>query len=176
MKVFTTEKRKKLQELYEAYRDYVYWTGFYIVHDEYDAEDIVQSTFLKISRVLDTIDPAQEEKTKIFLNAVTRNTAIDYYRKKQKRNEELNEADKIYEATDKKLVEDIVVDNDTYKRLHQKIDGLPKKYADMLVLYYFFDLQIKEIAILLSLSEANAYTRMCRAKSLLLEAMGDTEE
>lgn len=66
MKVFTTEKRKKLQELYEAYRDYVYWTGFYIVHDEYDAEDIVQSTFLKISRVLDTIDPAQEEKRRYF--------------------------------------------------------------------------------------------------------------
>ncbi|MDE6608755.1 MAG: RNA polymerase sigma factor, partial [Lachnospiraceae bacterium] len=82
--MFTTQKRKKLQSLYENYRDYVYWISYNVVHDEYDAEDIVQNSFLKVGGMLDYFEPDQEDKTKMLLSAITKNTAIDYYRKKQK--------------------------------------------------------------------------------------------
>jgi len=56
MNIFTTQKRKKLHKLYETYRDYMYGISYSVVHDVYDAEDIVHNSFLKISRVLDDID------------------------------------------------------------------------------------------------------------------------
>ena len=177
MNLFTTQKRKKFHEIYETYRNYMYGISYSVVHDEYDAEDIVHNSFLKLGRILDSIDMTQTEQTKMFLGTVVRNTAIDYYRKKQKHieTEGTNDPDQIEEILDKKQLETIVIDNYNYERLMKKIDELPAKYRDMLVMHYLFDLPIKEIAVQLSLSEANAYTRMCRAKSLLLKAISEEE-
>ncbi len=161
--------------MYETYREYMYWASYSVVRDEYDAEDIVHNSFLKVGRVLDEIDLDNEEKTKMYLITVARNTAIDYYRKKQRMNEVegINASDLLEEILDVRHPENIVIDHLNYQSLIQKIGELPKKYADILILFYLFDLSVKEIAIQLSLSEANAYTRMCRAKSLLRQEMGE---
>jgi len=114
----------------------------------------------------------------MFLGTVVRNTAIDCYRKKQKHieTEGSSDPDQIEEVLDKRQLEAIVIDNYNYERLLKKIDELPKKYRDMLVMHYLFDLPVKEIAVQLSLSEANAYARMCRAKNLLQKAMQEEED
>lgn len=156
----------------------MYWVSYSVVRDEFDAEDVVHNSFLKIGRVIDEIDTEDEEKTKMYLITVARNTAIDYYRKKQRMTEVegINTLDNMEEILDLRHPENIVIDHLNYQGLLQKIEKLPKKYADVLTLFYLFDLSIKEIAVQLSLSEANAYTRMCRAKSLLREEMGDLGE
>ena len=177
--MFTTQKRKKLQSLYENYRDYVYWISYNVVHDEYDAEDIVQNSFLKVGGMLDYFEPDQEDKTKMLLSAITKNTAIDYYRKKQKHieREGSSDPDIIEEILDARQLEDIVIDNYNYENLMKKIEKLPEKYKEMLIMHYLFGLPVKEIAVQMSLSENNAYTRICRARSLLKEMMEmDNEE
>ena len=82
MMLFDTEERTKFKELYETYRDYMYWISYSIIHNKQDAEDSVHNAFLKIIRVLDKIDLEQPEKTKMFLTIIAKNTAIDFYRKK----------------------------------------------------------------------------------------------
>lgn len=176
--MFTTQKRKKLQYLYENYRDYVYWISYNVVHDVDDAEDIVQNSFLKVGRMLDYFETEQEDKTKMLLSAVTKNTAIDYYRKKQKHieREGSSDPDILDEILDAKQLEDIVIDNYNYEHLMKKIEKLPEKYKEMLVMHYLFDLPVKEIAVQMSLSENNAYTRICRARTLLKESMEKDKE
>ncbi|MDE6608136.1 MAG: sigma-70 region 4 domain-containing protein, partial [Lachnospiraceae bacterium] len=74
-------------------------------------------------------------------------------------------------------LEDIVIDNYNYENLMKKIEKLPEKYKEMLIMHYLFGLPVKEIAVQMSLSENNAYTRICRARSLLKEMMEmDNEE
>lgn len=149
MNMFTTQKRKKLQYLYENYRDYVYWISYNVVHDVDDAEDIVQNSFLKVGRMLDYFETEQEDKIKMLLSAITKNTAIDYYRKKQKHieREGSSDPDILDEILDAKQLEDIVIDNYNYEHLMKKIDKLPEKYKEMLVMHYLFDLPVKEIAV-----------------------------
>lgn len=176
--MFTTQKRKKLQYLYENYRDYVYWISYNVVHDVDDAEDIVQNSFLKVGRMLDYFETEQEDKIKMLLSAITKNTAIDYYRKKQKHieREGSSDPDILDEILDAKQLEDIVIDNYNYEHLMKKIEKLPEKYKEMLVMHYLFDLPVKEIAVQMSLSENNAYTRICRARTLLKESMEKDKE
>ena len=128
--------------------------------------------------MLDYFETEQEDKTKMFLNTVTKNTAIDYYRKKQKHieREGSSDPDIIEEILDARQLEDIVIDNYNYQCLMQKIDKLPEKYKDMLVMHYLFGVPVKEIAVQMSLSENNAYTRICRARNLLKEIMEKDKE
>ena len=57
---------------------------FYIkskVSNEHDAEDILQSVFMKVFKHLDSL--GYKEATKAWLYQITRNSIIDFYKKKK---------------------------------------------------------------------------------------------
>jgi len=170
MMIFDTEERAKFKELYETYRDYLYWISYNIIKNKHDAEDCVHNSFMKVSKVLYKIDLQQPEKTKMFLTIIAKNTAIDFYRKKKKR-QDWEEADNFEEIVDWNRVEENIIDEYNYQCLIKEINNLPEKFRDVLRLRYLFDLTIKEIAEQMSASETNIYARICRAKQLLLEAL-----
>ena len=170
-----TEERAKFEKLYETYRDYLYWVSYDIIKNKHDAEDCVHNSFMKISKVLDKIDLTQPDKTKMFLAIITKNTAIDLYRKKKKR-QDWEEPENFEEIVDWNQVEENIIDEYNYQCLLNEIDNLPEKFRDVLRLRYVFDLAIKEIAEQMSTSENNIYARICRAKKLLLEALAKRED
>ena len=170
MMIFDKEERAKFKELYETYKDYLYWISYNIIKNEHDAEDCVHNSFMKVSKVLDRIDPHHPEKAKMFLAIIAKNTAIDFYRKKKKR-QDWEGTDNFEELVDWRQVEENIIDEYNYQCLIKAIDDLPEKFRDVLRLHYVFDLTIQEVAEQLSTTENNIYARICRAKKLLLEEL-----
>lgn len=171
----TEEESNKFEELYKTYRNYMYWTIYKIIKDEHEAEDVLHNAFIKISKIVNRIDTENEEKTKMFMATIARNTAIDCYRKKQKLRG-VEERETLDNQTDWNRVENNFIDKYNYQCLVKKIEALPEKYKDALRLRCLYGLSIKETAEQLSISENNAYARVCRAKRMLLAAIENKEE
>ncbi len=181
MKIFNTEeKSKKFRALYETYRQDMYWIGYRVLHDSHEAEDVVQSSFLKLSKVLDEIGEVDEERTKILISVVARNTAIDYYRKRKQQSaeavEELERKEAGRNLSERNQTEAKVIEEYEYRNLLQCIEKLPAKYRDVLRLRYLCELSVSAIARQLSISEANVYARISRGKHMLQKAIQGIEE
>ena len=76
--------RRKFEELYKKYRQTMYYTAYRILQNVDDAEDVVQTAFLRIINHLDDIDENDEPKTKSYVSIITQNLALDVYRKKKR--------------------------------------------------------------------------------------------
>lgn len=77
------------EEAYDRYSPTLYGIVLNIIHDEQQAQDILQDAFVKVWKKIHAFDPSKGRFFTWLLN-LTRNTAIDAYRKKQR-----NPADKI---------------------------------------------------------------------------------
>lgn len=63
------------------------------LHHPQDAEDACLTSWEKVIKNLDKIDKIDCQKTKSFLVIIVERTAIDLYRKNQKKNQKVQEMD-----------------------------------------------------------------------------------
>ena len=94
---------------------------------------------------------------------MVKNTAISIYRKRKR--------DLFLDFERETNYEEIMVDNINSlidaKLIAEKINELPDKYKDVLVLKYFNELSNKEIAVILNITELVVRKRIERARKLL---------
>src|SRR6266566_4271290 len=130
------------------------------IPDEYNADDILQETFLKIHTRIDTL--RDEEKLQSWMYQIARNAIADYYRE-QKATVELSEA--------LLLPEEPLVDDDIVKELipsvKAMIGSLPDEYREALILTEYEGLTQRELAERLGLSLSGAKSRVQRAREKL---------
>ncbi len=69
------------------------------------------------------------------------------------------------------MVEQVVVQRETDDELISAIMELPIKYREVIYLYYYEELPIKEIAVLTEVGDSTVKTRLRRAKELLKERL-----
>ncbi len=128
--------------------------AFNYTRDRYHSEDIVQETFFKLYRTHKDFE--NEEHLKYWLIRVTINNSLDVIRKKQK----------------EMLIDDEYVNNfpdntelDSDKgQIFSCILELKESYKTIIILHYYDNYSIKEIASILNISETNALTRLNRAR------------
>lgn len=155
----TPEERSKFEQLYIEYRGLMYHVAYEILHNEQDAEDAVHQAFVKVAENIKKVDEAVCPKTKSYVVTIVENRAIDVYRLKTRHEE--------------------VPLNDETVGLHVEYAGsydlaqcfakLPPKYREILILKHRHGFTNKEIAKMLSLTEANAIKLEQRAKGKLFE-------
>lgn len=125
-----------------------------------DAEDIFQEVFLKLYRYQEHIE--SEEHLKAWLIRVTVNECHSQARTAYKRHEIPAEdvilLDQAVDSFEEKLKKD---------EIYRKVKSLPKNYREVILLYYYEGLSIKEIAELLQIKENTVKTRLLRARTRL---------
>ena len=139
---------------YEMYKNMLYSIAYTYVKNKDDAEDVVQDVFmkyLKSNNVFPTLD-----NEKFWLIKVVINTAKTHVTRIWKKKVNLND-EYINKVADKKEKRD----NDLFK--------LPSKYKDVIVLFYYEDLSIKEISSALKITEANVKKRLERGRNIIKE-------
>ena len=60
--------------------------------------------------------------------------------------------------------------------LNEMIESLPKEYMEVIVLRYFEDMKIKDLAEVLNINESTAKTRLYKALKILKEDMVEDYE
>ena len=160
-------KKDFFYDIYEKYKYLMFSIAMDVLNDKFAAEDAVQEAFLKIIKNSNKIDDINSNRTKRLIITITKNSAIDIYRKQKKRWNTEIEMDKIVDLEKS----DIYTIEDNEKFL--EIEGLPDIYKEVLILKYASEFTNTEIAELLETSEMNIRKRISRARKLLKQKLDE---
>lgn len=145
-----------MDKMVAQYGDSLLRMSFLYLKDFHLAQDAVQDTFLKIYKSYGSFKGYSSEKTwiiRININVCKNYMRINWW----------NKTDGI------EILENIVSDKsntDDYM-LMETIMKLSKKYREVILLYYYQELKIREIAQVLHIPEASISTRLKRAREKL---------
>ena len=148
--------------LYNRYIDRVHRICYRIVLDVSQVQDCVQEVWLKVFRNLDRF--RCRESFAAWLNTVTANTAIDYYRKWIRQRNRLN-SDKVHikvvvdERTGDQQLDKALI----HQRVHEALKEMSVNQRTALILRYFEDMPMAEIARILGCSEGTVRTHIRRS-------------
>lgn len=126
-----------------------------------DAEDILQSVFLKLWKYDKSFESAEHlDKwlTRVTVNE-SKNLLRSPFRKQQVPLDEIESAAAFSQESD----------YDLFKAVTQ----LPQKLRTVIHLFYYEDMPVKEIASLLKLRESTVKTRLSRGRAQLKDQLGD---
>lgn len=143
------------------------------VKDENDTDEITVNVFSKVLSKLDLFDPQFQFKTWIL--TIAQNTVIDFWRKKNRENEDSNDSLDEVKNQFAKSPEELLISEEEQQKILQIIATLDAKNQDIIRLRFFEEKSIKEIAEELNLSVANTKVRIMRAKKVLAELLKDNE-
>lgn len=143
------------------------------------AEDVVQDSFIKVFKHLDSL--VDEEKMEPWIKTIVRRTALDYLRKERKWNEQAK-IDVYYEKEqiDSQTLTEKKFQEEAWKKdvLHL-ISKLKGKHAEVLLLKLIDEQTDEDIALLLHMSVGTVKSRIHRAREQLKKLMelgGVTDE
>ncbi len=173
------EAAKKLERLYQKYKNLMYHEAFAILKDHAQTEDAIQQSFVKIIANIDKVDEKDEPKTRNYLVIICRNTAIDMY--KGRLYLAGDEANLDYENEEEPVVDyvepaQIVIGKETIARITKAIGELPEIYRDVILLESLHSHTKEEIAKILNVSYETVKKRSLRARKMLLEALEKEED
>jgi len=154
------------QQRYEALvRDLhadVYRYAYWLVKDKAVAEDIVQETFLRAWKSLDSLK--DQKAAKAWLITILRRENARRFERKQF---DLVDMDDVSLA-DEGLNEEIKAE---HRELHKLMEGLSEEYREPLMLQVMFGFSGDEIAEQLELNKNTVMTRLFRARNQLKTAL-----
>ncbi len=154
------------EELMKIYKDYLYKMAFLYVKNEHDALDVCQETILNAYLGISKLKNTTYFKTwitKILINIVHNKNRYD------NRFQNISVEDITLEIS----YEDIEVKLDLY----DVIDTLEDKYKTPIILQYFYDLPISNIAKIMECNENTIKSNIRRGKMKMYEQLkGDKYE
>lgn len=155
-------------EIYHRYYRLVYFVAYELCHNDADAKDVMQETFVKVKS--NAKDLQDKDKFKYWLNAVTVSKCKDLFKKNKYGNvDHQNPYVRNHQVESRRymLPEKQLHFNSDKKLLYKFIERLPESQREIVVLKYFSDLSIQEIAKILEVSEGTVKSRIHYAKSTL---------
>lgn len=80
----TQNEKDSFLELYDTYKDLLYWIALKKTNSIEDAEECVQETFFYVAKHFDKIGEIKSKRTKCYLSTIVTGFAIDIYNDFQK--------------------------------------------------------------------------------------------
>ena len=158
-----------LDELMEEHSGYLVKIAYLYVKNWSTAEDIVQDVFITFYQKQAQF--RQEASLKTYLTTMTANRSKDYLRSWKRKKDVVFET--IFAKSDS--VEQSFIQQEQLQELEKHLFDLPLKYREPLILYYYNEWPISDIAAFLNLNENTVKTHLRRAKQQL-KAYFDSNE
>lgn len=158
-----TDAFKRLESFIIEHREAHYRLAYSYVRNKENALDIVQDSILKALKSIDRLEEITYLKTWFYRIIV--NTSIDFIRKHQR----VSIMDDDVLSVHLPPLEDEMTDMD----LQEAIDQLPPKYKTLIILRFFEDLKIEEIAAITDQNINTVKTRLYSALKKLRIEVGE---
>ncbi len=157
-----SSQEQKLKRFVEEYQTELLRLCFLYLRDAELARDAVQETYLKAYRALDSFRGECGEKT--WLTRIAVNTCRDMHRSAW------------FRHTDRRVTPDMLpaASGNAEERDEDvllAVMALPVKLREAVLLYFYQDMSVKEIAQALKLSAPAVFARLDRAKKKLRAAL-----
>ncbi|SOC21116.1 RNA polymerase sigma (SigV) subunit [Ureibacillus xyleni] len=157
------------EELVETYAESLIQVAYSYVKNKQMAEDIVQDVFIKAFEKKSQFRGDSSYKT--YLYKMTINRSYDYLRSWSYRNYLLTNTFSNLFGVQNSL-DDFLVLEDERAMIGNEVLKLKPKYREVVILFYFKELKIEEIASILDCSINTVKTRLSRARNMLKERLG----
>ena len=151
---------QEYKRLTNLYIDMVYRVALNGCKNKYDADDIVQETFLKLLKCKKQFESDEHVRNWLLRVAV-------------------NECNSMWNSSwHKKVVlkdeqyEKMVFETQEQSDLYDLVMQMSPKYRQVIYLYYFEEFSVREVASILKISETAVQTRLQRARNKLKEQLG----
>ena len=161
-------KTDVMEKIYLEYREKVFRYVRGKVASTADAEDVTSEIFWRVQTSLGSYD---EEKATLstWIYTITHNTVCNYYREQSKRALSLEE-NALCSDTDDGVMSEI--ENEVLKEnLAIALENLTEREQDIIVLYYYREIPLRDIAIKMGITYTNAKFMKHQAISKLKLAM-----
>jgi RNA polymerase sigma-70 factor (ECF subfamily) len=140
------EKEAAFRELVSQYKERLYWQIRNIVLDHDDADDVLQNTFIKIFRNINSFKG--ESKLHTWMYRIAANESITFINKKAKRNNVSIE--NVKDNALRNLESDVYFEGDAIQLQFQKaIATLPERQRLIFTMKYFEDHTFEELSEIL---------------------------
>ena len=162
---------RDFDSIYEQYSRLVYWVAYNVVKNGDEALDITQEVFLRALDKMSVISKYNEVQLKGWLYRVARNASLDLIRKRKR--------ETLYDETPFDLADtgltplEQILDDEKKRLLMQAVSKPSHISREPIMLHYFSGMNYSEIADLLNLTEGTIKSRMSRARTQLMELMGE---
>lgn len=164
IKLLKKDNEEAYMELVNTYGNKLLKTCFLMIKDEKEAEDIVQETFIKVFKHIKSFKGKSSLYTWIY--KIAQNTIRDRYK---------NKIQTIpYEdyTISEDNTENIIIDKENREILKNELNNINFIYKQVLVLFYFDELSIKEISEILDEKEGTIKSKLSRGRKILGENLG----
>lgn len=165
----TEEPERIIDEAMQRYGQEILQLVFSYVKDRTVAEDLTQEIFIKCFKSLHTYKRTAKFRTWLWRIAI--NHCKDYLKSWYNRNVTATEDELIKTWSQQGTIEQELIRKDEDQQLALAVMELPVNYREVIYLFYFEELPIKEIALMISAKENTVKTRLRRAKELLKEKL-----
>ncbi len=164
-------------ELYNRYRRLVYYIAFQLTKNHADAEEIVQETFVQVQRSISALkDPTQ---FKAWIGKIAHSKTITMLRRKRDQQMSDLQLEILSNETEDRMdycpeyMNHYLTD---MQILHRCLLELKPQYREVLILYFFVQLNNKEISELLHCPLGTVKSRLLYGKKYLKEAIQQYEK
>lgn len=168
----TDDEKSKFEMAYQKYKGLLHYIAYSILKDPQLSEDAVQDAFFALARHMEKFRSQSCNQIRNYLIIIVRNAAFRIYNQ-NKREVLLNDMDPVADPLD---LEADAEHTELLKELFRALKTLDSKYADVLILRYYYDFKEKEIARLLKITPENVKVRIHRGKKILKESLEKEED
>ena len=170
IELYFERDERAIKESEKKYRPYCASIAGNILHNREDEEECLSDTWL---RAWNAIPPARPSRLSIFLGRITRNLAIDRYRKAKRERDGGGEyalcLDELSECIgEDSFIEEQIVLKDLLESFFRSLDTEEK---DIFLLRYWYVMPIEKIASRYGLSEGAVKMRLLRTRKSFKEYM-----
>lgn len=167
---FLSENKELLiDEIMSQYGQEILQLTYSYVNNRAVAEDLTQDIFVKCYKSLHTYSGKSKLRTWLWRIAI--NHCKDFHRSWYHKNVVIAGEQMPNNGTKRELVEQTVIQREEDDELISAIMTLPIKYREVIYLFYYEEMPLKEIAVVTDTGINTVKTRLRRAKELLKERL-----
>lgn len=159
-------EKDKFEQIYTLYRGLMFYIARRILPGEADAEDAVHQAFVSIIENLKKISEVRCPKTRSYVVIITERKAIDILRSRSRLSPEA------FEESTRGVELPLPGDGG----LSDAMSRLPAAYREVLLLRYYHDYTVREIAPMLGRKPGAVQKLLTRAKAALRKILEQEDE
>lgn len=154
-----------VEHFVQTYQQDVYRLALSILDDSHEAEDATQESLLAALHALDSFHGDSSLKT--WLVSITVNVCRTRLRRQKRRDQLKQILEGIRQRMSPATVEENAIQNESNESLWRAIHRMDEKHRIPIVLRYYHELSVAEIATILQVPEGTVHSRLNTARRLL---------
>lgn len=161
--LYQTGNEEAFEMLLHRHKSRIYTAIYLIVRDRYEAEDLLQDTFIKAVNTIKSGRYNEEGKFLPWICRIAHNLAIDYFRRSKRYPEvTLEDGTRLFDSMQfaEESYETKQTMRDTRARVRGLIKELPEEQKQVLIMRHYLQMSFQEIADRTGVSINTALGRM----------------